>query len=134
MCRRVTAPWASALEYVPSDSVEFLRRWRASERGPIHLLYLDSLDYLGSQQAESARHHQAEAEAALPSLAAGALLLIDDTHPTGATGEDGAPLFDGKGSQAVPFLMDHGFQLSWSAGGRVLLARRSPLGTPEKAP
>src|SRR5205823_1369291 len=92
VCRRVTERYAELIEYVESDSVEFLRRWDRDERGPIHFLYLDSLDYI--DRAASEEHHLREAEAALPSLATPALVLIDDTHP--AAGGGGA--LTGKGA------------------------------------
>src|SRR6266852_4177820 len=39
VCRRLTAPYAAALEYVEGDSVAFLRQWSEEQRGAIHLLY-----------------------------------------------------------------------------------------------
>src|SRR5262249_4906147 len=60
VCRRLTQPYAAAIEYAAADSVTFLRGWSG---GPIDLLYLDSLDYLEGQEEASEAHHLAEVEA-----------------------------------------------------------------------
>jgi methyltransferase family protein len=123
VCRRATAGYAGALEYVHADSVEFLRRWDPGMWGQIHLLYLDSLDCDHGQQEESARHHLAEAEAALPALADPCLVLLDDTTPMGSGDGEDALHFTGKGERAVPFLLARGFEIEWATGGQVLLSR-----------
>jgi hypothetical protein len=123
VCRRVTERYADVIEYVESDSVAFLRQWDVETRGPIHLLYLDSLDYLDHQREQSEEHHRAEAEAALPSLADPCLVLIDDTSPAGDPDERGVPPLTGKGARAVPFLLERGFRLEWCIEHQVLLSR-----------
>lgn len=127
VCRTVTAPYAEHLEYVEGDSVVFLRAWPGEERGPIHLLYLDSLDYLPHQREASEAHHRSEAEASLPHLAERCLVLLDDTGESG----DG---FSGKGAQVVPFLLDRGFCLEWSTRGQVLLSQDPARGSPALEP
>jgi glycosyltransferase involved in cell wall biosynthesis len=84
VCRRVTAAYASGLEYVVADSLRFLREWDRQPRGEIHMLYLDSLDYFEHQREESEAHHRAEAAAALPHLAPRCLVLFDDTSVAAA--------------------------------------------------
>ena len=121
VCRRLTAPYAAALEYVTSDSVAFLRQWSEEQRGAIHLLYQDSFDY--HDQAASEAHHLAEAEVALPVLATPCLVLFDDTHAEREPGGDGGRRCGGKGARAIPFLLEHGFRIEWSEGGQVLLSR-----------
>jgi hypothetical protein len=121
VCRRITAPYAAAIEYVHSDSVAFLRRWTEERRGKIHLLYQDSFDY--HDHAASEAHHLAEAEAALPSLAARCLVLFDDTRVGNELDEAGRPRCGGKGARAIPFLLEHGFQIEWSESQQVLLSR-----------
>jgi hypothetical protein len=121
VCRRLTAPYAAAIEYVHSDSVAFLRQWAAEKRRKIHLLYQDSFDYL--DHAASEAHHLAEAEAALPALARRSLVLFDDTHVGSERDEVGQPRCGGKGARAIPFLLEHGFQIEWSENGQVLLSR-----------
>jgi hypothetical protein len=141
VCRRLTAPYAPAIEYIQSDSVAFLRRWSAEQRPAIHLLYQDSFDYL--DHAASEVHHLAEAEAALPSLAPACLVLFDDSHAEApeqrshvGTPEDSShvgtpgesppvqhPRCGGKGARAIPYLLAHGFQIEWSEAGQVLLSR-----------
>lgn len=121
VCRRLTASYAAALEYVAADSVAFLRQWSKEQRGEIHLLYQDSFDYL--DHAASEAHHLAEAEAALPKLSTPCLVLFDDTHVGGETDAAGLPRCGGKGARAIPFLLGHGFRIEWSDGGQVLLAR-----------
>jgi hypothetical protein len=119
VCRQVTSPYAPFIEYVHSDSLDFLRGWVAQQRGEIHLLYHDSLDYLDHELSED--HHRAEAEAALPVLATPGLALFDDT--SARENGSGSQSFSGKGARAVPFLLQHGFDLEWAEGGQVLLAR-----------
>jgi len=115
VCRRLTREYAQRIEYVVSDSVQFLRKWPEQAAGPIHLLYLDSFDYIDRPASEA--HCLREAEAALPSLAEPCLVLFDDTTATGDTS------YTGKGTRAVPFLIEHGFQVIGSSDGQVLLTR-----------
>jgi hypothetical protein len=122
LCRRLTADYASHLEYVQADSLIFFQQWAEREdHGEIHLLYLDSLDYEDRERSEA--HSLAEAQAALPLLAPTCLVLFDDTHPTGQPDADGAPALTGKGCRAVPFLLANGFRCEWVDGGQVLLSR-----------
>jgi Methyltransferase domain len=121
VCRRVTAPYAAAIEYVHADSVTFLRQWAEKGRGEIHLLYQDSFDYL--DHAASEAHHLAEAQAALPLLATPCLVLFDDSHVGTELDAAGIPRCGGKGAKAIPFLLEHGFRVEWSEGGQVQLSR-----------
>src|SRR5579872_4893237 len=125
VCQRLTAPYAAHIDYVCADSLAFFAQWVAEERGPIHLLYLDSLDY--HDPARSEAHHLAEAQAALPALAPDGLILFDDTYPLGAAGSDGVPLLVGKGARAVPFLLEQGLRLQWCADGQALLRSEKTL-------
>lgn len=120
-CRRKTAPYAAHMEYVCADSPAFLRQWVETHREPIHLLYLDSLDYENREVSEL--HCLNEAQTALPALAPTCLVLFDDTSPTGSAGTDGLPPLIGKGTRAVPHLLSQGFRLEWCLGGQVLLSR-----------
>lgn len=85
----------------------------------IHLLYLDSLDYAPGHEAESERHHLAEAQATLPALAPTCLVLIDDTTWDSIG-------IEGKGALAIPWLMDQGFTVEWAEGGQALMSRVQP--------
>lgn len=119
--RRVASPYASALDLVASDSVAFLSEWHREERGPIHLLYLDSCDWI--DRGASEEHNLQEARAALPHLAGTCLVLIDDMRPPDEPDSSGVPVFEGKGRQTVPFLVGEGFRLEWAEGGQALLSR-----------
>jgi hypothetical protein len=119
VCRRLTERYAAAIEYVHADSLDFFRRWAEEDRGEIHLLYLDSLDYTDPPASEA--HHLAEAQAALSVLATPCLVLFDDTDAE--PGEDEVPRSRGKGARAIPFLLEHGFRVEWSEGGQALLSR-----------
>jgi hypothetical protein len=127
VCRQMTAPYASAIEYVVADSLQFLRQWDRRQRGAIHLLYLDGPDPEAGPQGESEEHHRAAAEAALPSLAPRCLVLLDDTIPAG-TLPGGVARFAGKGALAIPLLLAHGFTIEWAEARQVLLSRRAPGG------
>ena len=87
ICRKLTRRYARFATCYQSDSVAFLTEWPAlSERTPIDLLYLDSLDYplLGEFPREVSQEHcLGELDAALPSLAARAIVLIDDADMPG---------------------------------------------------
>ena len=120
-CRRLTAPYAEAIDYIETDSLAFLQQWQQQVHGPIHLLYLDSLDYVDQERSEA--HNLAEAQIALPSLAPLCLVLFDDTNPTGGRNADGSPVFTGKGARAIPFLLEQGFRLEWCASEQALLSR-----------
>jgi glycosyltransferase involved in cell wall biosynthesis len=129
ICRGVTAPYSAVIEYVTSDSIRFLQEWRREERGEIHLLYLDSLDYFEHQQEASEEHHRAEAEAALRALAPQCLVLLDDTRPTGLWRDGEVPQFTGKGARAIPLFIEHGFMLEWAESDQALLSRGAGTGT-----
>lgn len=122
VCRRVTARYADVIEYVEDDSVNFLQAWAGHERRPIHLLYLDSLDYVDRRRSEA--HSRAEAEAALPSLAPASLVLVDDTWTGDGPSRSTDAGFGGKGARSVPFLLERGFRLEWCEDGQALLSRR----------
>lgn len=122
VCRRVTAPYAGVMEYAASDSIRFLREWRREQRGEIHLLYLDSLDYFPHQREESEAHHHLEAAAALPALSDRCLVLLDDTRPAEPWRPGELPRFTGKGARVIPFLARQGFQLEWARGEQALLS------------
>lgn len=132
VCRNKTRPFGPAIRYVCEDSVAFLSRWTQEKSGPIHLLYLDSLDYHDRERSEA--HSLAEARAALPSLARPSLVLLDDTFPTGETDRAGCPTFSGKGAQSVTFLLSEGLQLEWATAGQVLLMRGEDRRAPELFP
>lgn len=117
VCRGLTKHWCDCVNYVHSDSVEFLIAFETTYKRKIDLLYLDSLDYDEPERSEA--HCLAEARAALPHLARQCLILIDDTRKTEAG-------LTGKGTRAVPFLLDEQFKLEWSFGGQVLLSRGYP--------
>ena len=122
-CRRKTEPYRQAIEYVVQDSVAFLRDWTERNRGPVQLLYLDSLDYHDHLREQSERHHLQEVEALFPSLATPALVLMDDTRPTEERDQQGRLQFWGKAALAAPYLLDRGFEVEWAEEGQALLSR-----------
>ena len=85
--RKLTRRYARFCFCHQSDSVAFLREWPAlSENAKIDLLYLDSLDYplRGEFPKETSQQHcLEELDAALPSLADRAIVLIDDADMPG---------------------------------------------------
>jgi predicted O-methyltransferase YrrM len=88
LCRKLTRPFAALVTVNLGDSVAFLRDWPRTHPGTtIDLLYLDSLDYpmapKDGPREPSQRHCLAELEAALPSLAPAAIVLIDDADLPG---------------------------------------------------
>jgi predicted O-methyltransferase YrrM len=114
--RQVSASVKDRIEYVVSDSVEFLRNFKE----PIDLLYLDSYDFPldGSDHNPSQDHAVREAHAALPHLHNQSIILVDDC---------GLP-HGGKGGKVVPFLMGEGWQVI-GLGYQILLTRVLPMRT-----
>ncbi len=103
LARRVTS--GLPVEIVLTDS----RPWLQNYTGPlIDGLYLDSAE---SDQPDYQEVCRAEAEAALPHLSAGAMILIDD-----------APNREGKGGTAIPWLISQGWRVK-EEGYQVLLGR-----------
>jgi hypothetical protein len=111
--RRLAAQFEGRVEYVVSDSVEFLERFRQ----PIDLLYLDSLDFDEADPGPPQMHALREAQAALHALHDRSLILIDDCDLA----------HGGKGGKVIPFLRGEGWQVV-SSGYQVLLARGKPPG------
>jgi len=96
--RGLTAQFAPHIEYVVSDSVEFLRGFSR----PIDLLYLDSFDFaVGGDPNPAQDHALAEGQAALRALHNQSIILIDDC----ALGHGG------KGGKVIPFLLGEGWQV-----------------------
>lgn len=98
------------------DSVEFLNTFPDK----IDVLYLDSLDTTEPLHAE---HAQRELTAALPRLHERSIVVFDDT-PWQDSG------WQGKGAQAVPWLIAHGWHVLY-AGYQVVLSR-SPVASRPK--
>ena len=82
LCRRLSKRYAAHIDYHVGDSVAFLAAWGTQHGVPIDLLYLDSFDYPEgpdeAARAASQAHCRSELDAALPSLAPAAVVLIDD--------------------------------------------------------
>lgn len=135
VCRHVTTPYSAVIEYVAADSVQFLRDWTQRDRGPIHLLYPDSVDHLPWQgdPGSSEEHNLREVQAALASLASPGILLIDDTGVL-AGGPDSADWqeppgthlatrFEGKGARSIPWLREQGWVVAACECRQVLLTQ-----------
>jgi predicted O-methyltransferase YrrM len=97
IARDLTAPFAPQIEYVVSDSVEFLRRFPE----PIDLLYLDAVDFDASAPGAAQDHALREGQAALHALHDNSIVLIDDC----------AAPHGGKGGGLVPFLLGQGWRV-----------------------
>lgn len=117
--RGITIDYASVITYTCADSVAAL----SARDAPIHLLYLDSLD----SGPGSPEHHLAEARAALPRLAPEAVVVLDDTSET----DESPRRWAGKGTLAVPFLIEQGFALVAAVNGGVVLARGRTMRMPK---
>jgi predicted O-methyltransferase YrrM len=75
--RECTEEFKEFIEYVLSDSVEFLRNFKE----PIDLLYLDSLDCPAEGDAtEAQQHNLRELKSAYKNLGVGSIVLIDDNN------------------------------------------------------
>ncbi len=99
--REMTKQYERSIEYILSDSVAFLEKFKE----PIDLLYLDSLDYEWDEDPQSQkhlpsqRHNSAELQAAYPNLHDQSIILIDDFFlPKG-----------GKGVLSRDFLLNKGW-------------------------
>ena len=81
VCKRCTVEYAAHIDYVLSDSLEYLRNYN----GPVDLLYLDSLDYpIGDNAGDetmrmaSQTHCLLEFKSIEPRLQPNTVLLVDD--------------------------------------------------------
>ncbi len=92
------------------DSVRFLNNFKQ----PIDVLLLDSLD---TEQPGSHQHALAETQAALKNLHQQSVIIFDDTVYRNRA-------FTGKGAQAVPYLLDHGWEIIYS-GYQTILQRKT---------
>ena len=116
-CRKLTRRYAEFAKAYQSDSVAFLREWPVmSEKSPIDLLYLDSLDYPLNNEFPrelSQQHCLEELDAALPSLAPRAIVLIDDADMPGG----GKPLLARNRLSELGFHCElDDYQTLWSRG------------------
>ncbi len=97
LARDETAPFASRVEYVVSDSVAFLREFRE----PIDLLYLDSMDFKEEDPGPPQDHALREGQAALHALHTQSIVLVDDCGLK----------HGGKGGKVIPFFLGQGWQV-----------------------
>jgi hypothetical protein len=84
ICKECTSEWSPVIEYVQSDSIEYLQKYS----GFISLLYLDSLDYPVGDQAgdifmqQAAQYHNLNEflaiEPYIKTLGSKPLILLDD--------------------------------------------------------
>jgi hypothetical protein len=115
--RQVSAAFRDSIEYVASDSVEFLRKFDR----PIDLLYLDSFDFPDDPTGDHnppQDHAVREAQAALPHLHNQSIILVDDCGLRQG----------GKGGKVVPFLLGEGWQVI-GLSYQILLTRALPMRT-----
>jgi Methyltransferase domain len=92
-------------DIVCADSLMFLRRFGL----PIDLLYLDSFDLDVNNPHLSAMHHMAELTVALPQLAPGCIVCVDDSPNGTGKGQYVTEFFEKIG---VPPLVT-GYQMAW---------------------
>jgi hypothetical protein len=110
---KIVVPPSDYVEYTKQDSVAYLSAFKE----PIHLLFLDSYDYVGD--AENVRrcqeHSVNELKAAWDMLADTCFVLIDDVFND---------QFDGKGKLSIPYLLENGFELIHCEDSQAFLGRR----------
>lgn len=96
--------------FIESDSIIFLQTFK----NDIHLLYLDSYDYVGPEEniKKCHEHQLQEAQAAIDKVTN--FVLIDDVFNKN---------WAGKGFLSIPFLMESGFTISHFEDSQVLLER-----------
>lgn len=101
------------LSYVCQDSIQFLKNFPKE----IDFLLLDSYDYCGDEENVRRAHEYClnEAKAAFPKLSENAIVLIDDIFDIS---------YNGKGKQAIPFLLNNGFELVHCFDSQALLKRK----------
>lgn len=75
-CKKLTNAYDDYIQYVCSDSVDFLSRFRRD----IDFLYLDSLDFHPGGEERSRLHQLREIGAAYQNLLPGSLVLLDDAY------------------------------------------------------
>lgn len=100
ICVECIKPWENSVDLVCADSIQYL----ASYKGPLDLVYLDSLDYPVGQdegnvamQRAAQQHNLAELEAIAPVLTDWTIVLLDDNTLAGG----------GKPKLAKQWLVEH---------------------------
>lgn len=96
--KKLTEPYNNFIQYVESDSINYLR----THSGPIDLLYLDSMDlpiHEGADRIPSQEHSLNEFKAAENKLHKKSIVLIDDYF-------DG----DGKGKLTEQYMLNNGWR------------------------
>ncbi len=100
ICSECIAPWVRSVDLVCADSIQYL----ASYKGPLDLVYLDSLDYpVGGDEGNIAmqhaaqQHNLAELQAIAPALDEMTIVLLDDNTLAGG----------GKPKLAKEWLVEH---------------------------
>ncbi len=97
VCRELTSDYASHIEYVVCDSVQFLRDFPE----PIDFLYLDSMDFTDADPNPPQDHAMREGQAALHALHTQSIVLVDDCLLTEG----------GKGGKVIPFFLGQGWRV-----------------------
>ena len=110
--RSYCEPWP--VTFVECDSIA----WLCRNDEVIDVLYLDSLDI---EDACHGEHALAEIQAAGATLSEESLVVFDDTWWAGD--------WLGKGTLAVPYLLERGWKVL-SAGYQVVLSRKPATGSP----
>lgn len=105
-------PPSDFVEYTKEDSVAYLESFPRA----IHLLFLDSYDYVGPDEniLKCHQHSLNEVKAAWDKLAHKCLVLIDDVFND---------QFDGKGKLSIPYLLENGFELLHCMDSQAFLGR-----------
>jgi glycosyltransferase involved in cell wall biosynthesis len=120
--RDLTARWSAVVEHVEADSVDFLAAFGSQPASGIDVLHLGRSGLINEESAEL--HCMRETEAAFSHLSPKAMVLIEDTWFVGPPRANRCPRrLRGKGAQAVPWLLEKGFDLEWASGRQILLAR-----------
>jgi predicted O-methyltransferase YrrM len=119
VCKEVTKEYSNYIEYIVSDSVEYLTYlW---DKGKIDLLYIDG-DYDPGQSLT-------EVSATYCHMNDNCLILFDDTRAFGEKNWRGVPKLEGKGEYAIPFLMAQGFFIenivNYGPNSHVLMRRQA---------
>lgn len=113
-CQKVIGP-SPFINYIFDDSVRYLKTLKNDFK--INLLFLDSLDYYGSEEEKrkSSLHQLEEIKAAEKNLTDRSLILIDDVFDT--------QQFKGKGELSIPYLLNKQWRIINYSDTQILLSK-----------
>lgn len=112
-CKKIIGSFTDYVEFICGDSVEFLKSFSKE----IDYLYLDSMDFITSQDPNAPQDHAVkEYKAAKDRLHSNSVILIDDCYL----------IHGGKGGKLIPYLLNDGWWI-YASFYQTMLIRKETI-------